>query len=1033
MNQNLSRFCLYLLFCTALMTVRAGDFPLKVDKGKLVYQPDERGNKILDFSSCGYMSSEQDIPNYPVSVFVSHKDGDNSARIQKAIDYVSSLPLKNGYRGAVLLDKGTFELSKELRISASGVLLIGEGRDHTILFKKGYDRGAVVYIEGGSSIQTKDTVDLVSDYVPVGSTTLNIASAGSLKKGSRIFILRPSTKEWINSIGCWEFGGGISALGWKPGEEDIRWDRTVTSVVGSTITLDAPLTTALDKKYGGAKVMSYTWNGRISQSGVANMTLVSDYNKAYPKDEDHCWDGVYVANAENCWVQKVTFKHLAGSAVVLQATASKVTVEDCVSLDPVSEIGGFRRMTFLTYGQQNLFQRCYSEHGIHDYVAGYCAPGPNAFVQCDTWQSLSFSGSVGSWACGLLFDIVNIDGNDITLKNLGQDKQGAGWNSANSLCWQCSASGIDCYKAAPDAVNRAYGVWSQFSGDGDWDESNNHVQPRSFFYAQLADRLGKDVPDNQSRILPRSTDASSSPSLKAAAEMAIEAKKPRLTLPVWIAENKLTVDAPSGVKNVDDVKLKNKVEEKHQANHVDIVNGHITLNGNLLVGGDLDVPWWNGKLRSTYTDKALPHVTRFVPGREGQGFTDRIDSVISYMQKNKLSVLYHNYGLWYERRRDDHERVRRKDGDVWGPFYEQPFARANTNETAWDGLSKYDLTRPNAWYWSRLQQYANEASDAGMLLFHANYFQHNIIEAGAHWVDCPWRTANNVNNTGFPEPVNFAGDKRVFMADYFYDINDPVRRVLHRNYIRQCLNAFADNDNVIQLICEEFTGPRPFVEFWLDVIAEWEAETGKKAKVALSVTKDVQDAILQDPKRSKIVDIIDIRYWHYKDDGTVYAPLGGQNLAPRQHARLTKVGKVTFKEAYKAVNEYRTKYPDKAVTYYTENYPAMAWAVLMAGGSCPYLSVSDPALLKSLVDMKSEDTGSDDYKKLVKSDNSECVIYSLKGGQFPVNLVTGSYQVKYVEPANGNVVMLQKSIKLTNGSNYVSPTGKAGAYWFMKK
>ena len=55
-----------------------------------------------------------------------------------------------------------------------------------------------------------------------------------------------------------------------------------------------------------------------------------------------------------------------------------------------------------------------------------------------------------------------------------------------------------------------------------------------------------------------------------------------------------------------------------------------------------------------------------------------------------------------------------------------------------------------------------------------------------------------------------------------------------------------------------------FVQFWLDVIAEWEAETGKKAKVALVRQKDVQDAILADPKRAAVVDVIDIRYWHYK-------------------------------------------------------------------------------------------------------------------------------------------------------------------------
>lgn len=161
-----------------------------------------------------------------------------------------------------------------------------------------------------------------------------------------------------------------------------------------------------------------------------------------------------------------------------------------------------------------------------------------------------------------------------------------------------------------------------------------------------------------------------------------------------------------------------------------------------------------------------------------------------------------------------------------------------------------------------------------------------------------------------PEPVPFAGDKRIFVADMFYDISHPVRRELHRKYIRQCLDNFADDANVVQLISAEFTGPLHFVQFWLDVIGEWEKETGKKATVALSATKDVQDAILNDTQRAKLVDIIDIRYWHYKVDG-LYAPEGGKNLAPRQHARKMKVGKVTFDEAYRAVSEYRKKFPEK--------------------------------------------------------------------------------------------------------------------------
>jgi hypothetical protein len=314
------------------------------------------------------------------------------------------------------------------------------------------------------------------------------------------------------------------------------------------------------------------------------------------------------------------------------------------------------------------------------------------------------------------------------------------------------------------------------------------------------------------------------------------------------------------------------------------------------------------------------------------------------------------------------------DGEVWPPFYEQPFARSG-KETAWDGLSKYDLTKYNLFYWSRLKQFADMADQQGLVLAHQNYFQHNIIEAGAHYADFPWRTTNNINTTGLNEPVNYAGDKRIFYAEQFYDISNPVRRELHRKYIRQCLNNFKDNNSVIQLIGEEFTGPVHFVKFWLDVIRDWEKETGKKPLIGLSVTKDVQDSILKMPAYAALIDIIDIRYWHYQADGSVYAPPGGVSLAPRQHARLLKPKKTSFEQVYRAVKEYRDKYPGKAVMYSGDSYPEFGMAAFMAGGSMPVLfGTVDKEILSAATGMKP--VNASDKNEYILSDGKKSIVYN---------------------------------------------------------
>lgn len=1028
--------CTIKIFCVSLLgfsqAVNAQSFGLQVKDNKITYTKDAKGNSILDFSYCGYKSSEQDIPTMNNVIFVPKQEGDASEIIQRAINYVSALkPDSRGFRGAVLLDKGVYNLNKNLWITTSGVVLRGSDKHETVLFKHGVDRSAVLHIEGINNKVQKDSFKVTAAYVPVNEKTLELNTVAGLKVGDRLNITRPSTSEWIKSVGCDIYGGGISALGWKAGDIDVSWDRTIVSISGNKVTLNAPLTAALDAQFGTTIVRKYLWTGRISESGVENLTMNSDYNKKYSKDEDHCWTGVSVENAENCWVRQINFSHFAGNAVFLQPSTSQITVEDCISKDPVSEIGGFRRITFYTMGQQNLFQRCYSENGINDFAAGYCAPGPNAFVQCEAKNALGFSGSIDAWACGLLFDVVNIDGHNLTFKNLGQSKNGAGWNTANSLFWQCTAAEIECYSPSADAKNRAYGCWAQFSGDGEWAESNNHVQPRSIYYAQLAARLNQDV-SARGRILPKKTDASSSPPVADALRMMKEAYEPLLTTEMWIDQAVFVPSVHAKLMTTNELKSK-PIRVKAYTPTISIENGRLVRDGALMSGAKLEVQWWNGKLKPNYiaSNMTKPHVTRFVPGREGYGLTDRVDSVISYLGSKNIIVLDHNYSLWTDRRRDDHERIRRRDGDVWGPGYEQPFARSGEG-LAWDGLSKYDLNRPNAWYWMRLKEFADKGQKAGMLLFQENFFQHNIIEAGAHWVDCPWRSANNINDLGFPEPVNFAGDKRIFRSEMFYDVTNPVRRQYYRTYIRQCLNNFADNQNVVQLISAEYTGPLHFVQFWLDVIDEWQKETGRNALVALSTTKDVQDSILANPKRAAIVDIIDIRYWHYKNDGTVYAPQGGLNLAPRQHARLMKVGKVSFNEAYKAVNEYRTKYPDKAVSYYTQNYPDMAWAVLMAGGSCPVLPVKDDEFLRAAAQMEVKPINSNQYCMLVKSGIGS-IIYPQSVSDIPVQLEAGKYQLKFVDGKTGEIITLNNSINGSQLYNLKVDAAKSGAYWFKKR
>lgn len=988
--------------------------PLFKDKdGKLAYTPDMQGNRIIDFSYSGYMAGNKTIPNAQVKVIVPAKEGDATLRIQSAINYVSKLPIgKDGLRGAVLLEKGIHKVNGILKITATGVILrgSGSGNNGTVIQADGLDRIGLIRISGKADKVEETAVSISDDYVPVNAMKFVVKDASSFKVGDQIVIHRPSTKEWIETLKTVEFGGGESALGWKPGTRDLHWDRKIISVTGNVITIDAPITTALDAKFGGGTVSKYKWEGRISQSGVENLKLQSAYHKENIKDEYHRWNAISLVNVQDAWVRQVVFQHFAGSAVYVSETAKQVTVEDCKSLNPISEIGGERRNTFFTMGQQTLFQRIYAEYGMHDFAVGFCAPGPNAFVQCESKQPFGFSGAIDSWASGTLFDIVNVDGQALSFMNRGQDGQGAGWAAANSVFWQCTAARVDNYQP-PTAQNWAFGTWSQFAGDGYWDMSNEQIQPRSLYYAQLKDRIGNDA-DNRNIILPIETEASSSPPVDVAQKLTKLAIKPAITLLEFIDQvcerNKISIDN-NATKSIDVIGI-DQITAPSLAPAMTIKNGWLVRGNEVVVGNRQEVAWWSGSARPHGVKSGKPHITRFVPGRSGKGLTDDLDENTDLMKNSSLKVLEHNYGLWYDRRRDDHERIRRMDGDVWAPFYELPFARSGQS-IAWDGLSKYDLSKYNLWYWDRLKNFANLADEKGLVLVHENYFQHNIIEAGAHYADFPWRTANNINTTGFPEPVPYAGDKRIFMAEQFYDISDPVRKKLHKAYIFKCLDNFKDNTGVIQLISAEYTGPLHFVQFWLDTIKEWEKASGKHPIIGLSTTKDVQDAILADPNRADVIDLIDIRYWHYQEDGTAYEPKGGQNLAPRQHARLLKPKKTSFEQVYKAVAEYKTKFPNKAVIYSGDNYPSYGWAILMAGGSLSNINGANSSLLSAAATMKpfTLPTKISNQYGLANVGKSY-ILYNGSGDAIQLDLtkISGSFTMQIQNSRNGSILKEEK-------------------------
>ncbi|MEX0273646.1 MAG: hypothetical protein AB3N16_04635 [Flavobacteriaceae bacterium] len=195
--------------------------------GKLVYSKDVKGNRLPDFSHVGYHSSEKEIPYIPVVIALGPSPGDDTQRIQDALDKLGALPLDHqGFRGTLLLKRGFYHVKGTISIHDSGIVLRGEGDgpNGTVIIATGYGhqkykRTLIVvgprsdmfdahtddrYTTAQAQIQLlkRSKREIVDAYVPVGSVSFEVRSASGYSPGDRVIVHRPSTASWIHSIGC---------------------------------------------------------------------------------------------------------------------------------------------------------------------------------------------------------------------------------------------------------------------------------------------------------------------------------------------------------------------------------------------------------------------------------------------------------------------------------------------------------------------------------------------------------------------------------------------------------------------------------------------------------------------------------------------------------------------------------------------------------------------------------------------------------------------------------------------------------------
>jgi pectin methylesterase-like acyl-CoA thioesterase len=101
----------------------------------------------------GYYAGDKTIPDVPVVKTIEPAvNGTSEMIIQSAIDEVSKrTPDKDGFRGTILLKKGTYKIPEEIKIETSGIVLRGEGND-TRLVAQSKKQVSLINVSGKGNI-----------------------------------------------------------------------------------------------------------------------------------------------------------------------------------------------------------------------------------------------------------------------------------------------------------------------------------------------------------------------------------------------------------------------------------------------------------------------------------------------------------------------------------------------------------------------------------------------------------------------------------------------------------------------------------------------------------------------------------------------------------------------------------------------------------------------------------------------------------------------------------------------------------------
>jgi hypothetical protein len=464
----------------------------------------------MDFSHAGYKGGGVALPMVRVARTLSPLPGDTTSQIQSAIDEVSRLARgADGFRGAVVLQPGTYEVGRPVTIAASGVVLrgSGSGTGGTTIRVTGPPH-RLFDISGSGSWQPDGQPAVITDkYVPCGADSFTVDTASRFHVGDAVLIRRPVTEAWVRFMEMDKLVRDGKPQTWIAAGTIINTDRVITSIPGSRVTLDVPLSDSFDAAYlnpPGASVVKYTFPGRIEQVGLESMRAV------VPARDVPITESQYTLLRMNAvsdgWVRDVAVEDTQNT-ITLGPTVRRVTLDNVHIRHSVPFSGAASPADIAISGTQILVHRSsVSGKRVWPIVTQAGVTGPNVIL--DFKSDEAGVAPHQRWATGLLVDRSEfLNGTEkrpgIAFSNRDYAGSGHGWSVGWAVAWNVKADYV-LIQQPPGAKNWCIGCTGRPTPrlwDGNaialpeipsetFESPGVPVAPASLYLQQLGERLG---------------------------------------------------------------------------------------------------------------------------------------------------------------------------------------------------------------------------------------------------------------------------------------------------------------------------------------------------------------------------------------------------------------------------------------------------------------------------------------------------------------------------------------------------------------